>query len=87
MTTRARLTATLDRLSRMCSGDRMAMQAMLTAEIERNPCGPFASALKLLDIVPTIEALEAARDRSAQADDLGSTIDDEVDRQAREMKP
>ena len=62
MTTRGRLVTTLDAFNLECDGDHTAMQAMLTAELARNPCGDFASALKLLDIAPTIEALEAARD-------------------------
>ena len=63
MSMRRRIVLTLDALDLECDGDPNAMQAMVTAEIEKNPQGEFASALQTLGIEPTIAALEKTRDQ------------------------
>ena len=63
MSMRYRIVATLDAIDIECDGDRNAMQTVVTAEIEQNPQGEFASALRTLGIEPTIAALEEARDQ------------------------
>lgn len=62
MTVRDRIVASLDAINLECDGDRAAMQTMLAAEVGNSPEGELASALALLGIAPTIEAIEQARD-------------------------